>query len=85
MWKMHKENSRNRFGRNWKDKPAYRAILGTFTDDEAEASLHEQSEAIQRAELLIESLVSVLGEIYDYRAQVIARHKARELDSSPSL
>lgn len=73
------------FGRNWKDKPAYRAIVGTFADDEAEASLHDQSEAVQRAELLIEGLVSVLGEIYDYRAKVIARHKSRELDSSPSL
>lgn len=74
-----------RFGRNWKDKPCYRAIVGTFTDDDAEAALHDQALAVDRVEQLIEGLVNALGEIYDYRAQVIARHKARTADNSPSL
>lgn len=73
------------FGRNWKDKPCYRAIVGTFTDDDAEAAIHDQGLAVDRVEQLIEGMVTALGEIYDYRAQVIARHKARDLDSTPSL
>ena len=73
------------FGRNWKDKPAYLARVGTFSETDASAAEFFEDAAVQRAELLIEAMVSVLGEIYDYRAKVIARHKARDLDNSPSL
>lgn len=74
------------FGRNWKDKPVYRTIVGTFADDDAEAALYDQGMAVDRVEQLIEGMVTALGEIYDYRARVIARHKARQLDSNtPTL
>ncbi len=63
----------HKFGRGFSDKPSYVATINADEDDEAAS----------RAEMLIESLVGLIGEIYEYRAAFIAKRSGYTL--SPSL
>lgn len=64
-----------RFGKGWQDQPEYAA----------DACAMSNSVDADNAEILIESLVGLIGDVYEYRAAVIARHYDRKLDIGVAL